>query len=300
MSQLKGFREEPDATLPVSDAERWIAGTYAIWSEYCGGSCKYLGGYEKTKSNAKMIAKVLQEDWLVSDHDSGVDMVKYLLEDAGPSDDDEEYDEDDDGFDDDEYDEYGEDFDDDECDEEDEDFDDNEYDEEDEEYAEGDEGYDKEDEEHAEDDEGYDEEDEEYAEDDEKYDEEDEFDDDDEEYDENDEEYDDDEEYDEDDEEFDDDYEVDTTAFDYACACNMCGRMFIAGYLTREEAISYATEAAKKIQELYNSWEEYFQAYIIGAAGGSNVKDIMPFAAAYQKVLSSPNNSFGLDWNTPL
>ena len=27
-------KEEPEATLPVNDAERWIAGTYAIWSEY--------------------------------------------------------------------------------------------------------------------------------------------------------------------------------------------------------------------------------------------------------------------------
>ena len=133
----------------------------------------------------------------------------------------------------------------------------------------------------------------------------DDFDDEDEEYDEDGEDFeDDDDEYDEDDEDYDDDeyedYEIDTTAFDYACACNMCGRMFIAGYLTREEAISYATEAAKKIQELCNSWEEYFQLYMIGAAGGSNVRDIVPFAEAFQKVVSAPENPFDLDWNTPL
>ena len=222
MSQLKGFKEEPGATLPVNDAERWIAGTYAIWSEYCGGSCKYLGGYEKTLANAKMLAKVLEDDWMVCDHDSGVDMVKYLLENAGPGDDgNDDFDDEDE-----EYDEDGEDFedDDDEYDEDDEDYDDDEY----------------------------------------------------------------------------EDYEIDTTAFDYACACNMCGRMFIAGYLTREEAISYATEAAKKIQELCNSWEEYFQLYMIGAAGGSNVRDIVPFAEAFQKVVSAPENPFDLDWNTPL
>ena len=222
MSQLKGFKEEPGATLPVNDAERWIAGTYAIWSEYCGGSCKYLGGYEKTLANAKMLAKVLEDDWMVCVHDSGVDMVKYLLENAGPGDDgNDDFDDEDE-----EYDEDGEDFedDDDEYDEDDEDYDDDEY----------------------------------------------------------------------------EDYEIDTTAFDYACACNMCGRMFIAGYLTREEAISYATEAAKKIQELCNSWEEYFQLYMIGAAGGSNVRDIVPFAEAFQKVVSAPENPFDLDWNTPL
>ena len=250
MSQLKGFKEEPGATLPVNDAERWIAGTYAIWSEYCGGSCKYLGGYEKTLANAKMLAKVLEDDWMVCDHDSGVDMVKYLLENAGPGDDgNDDFDDEDE-----EYDEDGEDFED----------DDEEYDEDGEDFEDDDEEYDEDGED---------------------------FEDDDDEYDEDDEDYDDDE-Y--------EDYEIDTTAFDYACACNMCGRMFIAGYLTREEAISYATEAAKKIQELCNSWEEYFQLYMIGAAGGSNVRDIVPFAEAFQKVVSAPENPFDLDWNTPL
>ena len=192
------------------------------------------------------------------------------------------------------------------------DFDDEdeEYDEDGEDFEDDDEEYDEDGEDFEDDDEEYDEDDEDFD-DDEEYDEDDEdFEDDDEEYDEDGEDFDDDEEYDEDDEDFEDDedydddeyeyYEIDTTAFDYACACNMCGRMFIAGYLTREEAISYATEAAKKIQELCNSWEEYFQLYMIGAAGGSNVRDIVPFAEAFQKVVSAPENPFDLDWNTPI
>lgn len=221
-------QEAADVTLPMNDAERWIAGSCAIWSEYCGGSCQYLGGYEKTKANAKMVAKVLKEDWLVYDHKSGVSMVEYLLENAGSEDDDE----DDDG----------------EWDDEDED-DDGEWDDEDE------------------DDDG-------------------EWEDEDE---------DDDGEWDED-----DDDDIDTTAFDYACVCNMCGRMLIAGYLTREEAIRYAAEAAKKIQELYDSWEEYFEAYITGAAGGSNIKERAPFEEAYRQVKQSPYNPMNLDWNTRL
>lgn len=178
-------KDEPGVTLPLNDAERWIAGTYAIWSEYCGGSYKYLGGYEKTKSNAKMISRVLRGDWMVNDHDSGLEMVQYLLKNAGPKD--------------------------------------------------GEEGS-----------------------------------------------------------------GVDTTAFDYACACNMCGRMFIAGYFTREESIAYATEAAKKIQEKYHSWEEYFQAYMIGAAGGSNVKEIAPFESAYGKFQDASDSPVHLAWDTKL
>lgn len=176
-------KDEPGVTLPLNEAEQWIAGTYAIWSEYCGGSYKYLGGYEKTKSNAKTISRVLRGDWMVNDHDSGLEMVQYLLKNAGPK-----------------------------------------------EEGNG----------------------------------------------------------------------VDTTAFDYACACNMCGRMFIAGYFTREESIAYATEAAKKIQEKYHSWEEYFQAYMIGAAGGSNVKEIAPFESAYEKFRDAPDSPVHLAWDTTL
>lgn len=184
MGLFSKTKEEPGVTLPVNDAERWIAGTYAVWSEYCGGSCRYLGGYEKTKSNTKMISRVLRQDWMVKDHDSGVETVEYLLKNAGPQ-----------------------------------------------------EGSQK---------------------------------------------------------------DADTTAFDYACACNMCGRMFIAGYFTREESIRYAAQAARKIQERYHSWEEYFQCYITGAAGGSNVKEAAPFESAYQKLKSSPDNPLSLPWNTKL
>ncbi len=185
MGLFNRTKDEPEATLPVNDAERWIAGTYAIWSEYCGGSYKYLGGYEKTKSNAKMISRVLRGDWMVKDHDSGVEMIEYLLKNAGSKD-----------------------------------------------GAE--------------------------------------------------------------------DTSVDTTAFDYACACNMCGRMFISGYFTREESIRYATEAARKIQEKYHSWEEYFKSYIIGAAGGSNIKEIAPFETAYKQFRENPDSPLQLAWDTRL
>lgn len=217
---MNNGKEEPGATLPVNDAERWIAGTYAIWSEYCGGSSKYLGGYEKNGPNAKMVAEVLEEDWLVTDHKSGVDTVTYLMENAGPGEhEDLEEDEDEE-----------EDF-------EEEDFEDDDEDEE-EDYQ--------------------------------------------------------------DDDIYGGNLHIDTTAFDYACACNMCGRMFIAGYFSREESIRYAAKVAKKIQERYSSWVEYFQEYIIGAARGSNVGEMTPFVEAYQKVLTSPDSPLYLDWNTPL
>lgn len=185
MGLFNRTKEEPGQTLPSTDAERWIAGTYAIWSEYCGGSCQYLGGYEKNKSNAKMLKKVLWEDWAVKDHENGVEMVQYLLDNAGPSEGDQDA--------------------------------------------------------------------------------------------------------------------ADTTAFDYACACNLCGRLFIAGIFTREESLRYAAQAARKIQQQYRSWEEYFSSYILGAAGGgSNISERAPFEEAYQQVQASAASPLGLDWNTSL
>lgn len=185
MGLFQKTKDDLDATRPINDRERFIAGVYAIWSEYCGGSSAYLGGYVKTKSNAKLIRGVLKEDWLIKDHDSGVEMIEYLLNNAGA---------------------------DNNC----------------------------------------------------------------------------------------STVNVAVAAFDYACACNLCGRMFIAGYFTREESIDYAIKAAKLIQEHYYSWDEFYDNYIAGAAKGSNIKERAPFETAYEQVKIHAQNPLQLAWDTKL
>lgn len=89
----------------------------------------------------------------------------------------------------------------------------------------------------------------------------------------------------------------------YALWSEYCGgsAQYIGGYLTREEAMELALKAAREIQKHYNSWEEYYQAYIEGTASGSNVQDsIAKFQPILEKVRGMADGPFSVDWNTAL
>lgn len=76
---LKGSKNDPADSMPQNDAERWIVAVYALWSEYCGGSCKYFGGYEKNRSNASMARGVLNRDWAVTNKQGIIETVDYCI-----------------------------------------------------------------------------------------------------------------------------------------------------------------------------------------------------------------------------
>lgn len=82
-----GSKSDPADSMPQSDAEKWIVGIYALWSEYCGGSYKYFGGYEKNRSNASMARGVLSRDWAVTNKQGVLEMVDYLIKDENNADD---------------------------------------------------------------------------------------------------------------------------------------------------------------------------------------------------------------------
>lgn len=76
---FKGSKSDPAESIPQNDAERWAVAAYALWSEYCGGSCKYFGGYEKNRSNASMARGVLNRDWAVTNKQGVIETVDYLI-----------------------------------------------------------------------------------------------------------------------------------------------------------------------------------------------------------------------------
>lgn len=78
---FKGSKNDPAESIPQNDAEKWTTGVYALWSEYCGGSYKYFGGYEKTRSNASMARGVLNRDWAVTNKQGIIEVVDYLIAD---------------------------------------------------------------------------------------------------------------------------------------------------------------------------------------------------------------------------
>lgn len=168
-----------EAALPQTDVERWLTAACAIWSEYCGGSWAYIGGFEKTSSNAACLKGILNSDWLVTDHYSGIEMVEYLLRHAG---------------------------------------------EEEEKYA-----------------------------------------------------------------------------FNYACAINICGRMYLCDFMTRQEYVQYSREAGQRLQEKYHSWEEYCRAYIKGTTLESGVADkTQEFNENYRKLTSLSRGPYKIAWDLRL
>ena len=76
---FKGSKSDPAESIPQNDAERWAVAAYALWSEYCGGSYRYFGGYEKNRSNASMARGVLNRDWAVTNKQGVLETVDYLI-----------------------------------------------------------------------------------------------------------------------------------------------------------------------------------------------------------------------------
>lgn len=165
-----------ETSVPQTAVEHWLAASCAIWSDYCGGSWNYIGGFEKTAANTVMLKRILKSDWLVTDHNSGIEMIDYLLPHAGEND--------------------------------------------------------------------------------EKY------------------------------------------AFNYACVINICGRMYLCNFLTRQEYIIYSTQAGQKLQQKYHSWEEYCHSYIEGTKLESGVADnTQHFIESYNKLVSLSPGPYDIDWN---
>lgn len=172
-------KDSADTSAPQTDTERWMTAACAIWSEYCGGSWNYIGGFEKTRANTSNLKGILKSDWLVTNHDSGVEMVEYLLNHAGE--------------------------------------------------VEG------------------------------------------------------------------------KSAYDYACAINICGRMYLCNFLSREEYIHYSTIAGQKLQQNYHSWEEFCNSYIEGTKLESGVAgNTQEFIDCYQKLSAMNNGPYEVDWNLKL
>ncbi len=170
-------RDQGLESLPKNDVERFIIGSYAIWSEYCGGSWKYIGGFEKNRSNASMARGVLNRDWIITDRESGINMVEFLIkENSGEKE--------------------------------------------------------------------------------------------------------------------------ERLAFDYGCACNIYGRMYLGGYITREEAIDLSRDIARMIQKDYHSWKEFCEGYIEGTRHESGIaKDTEQFVKIYEALAALPDGPFSTDWN---
>lgn len=72
-------KEEENATLPRTEAEKWVTYTYAMWSEAAEGDWHYIAGSTAySKPEGASMRTMLRRDWEVSNKTELLDMVTYL------------------------------------------------------------------------------------------------------------------------------------------------------------------------------------------------------------------------------
>lgn len=74
-----GKKEAGNVTEPKNDTERWLVGTYAMWSVYAEGDWRYFAGSkEKSKQEGASMRVMLRRDWEVNNKATLLDMVNDL------------------------------------------------------------------------------------------------------------------------------------------------------------------------------------------------------------------------------
>lgn len=74
-----GKKEAGNVTEPKNDTERWLVGTYAMWSVYAEGDWRYFAGSkEKSKPEGASMRVMLRRDWEVNNKATLLDMVSSL------------------------------------------------------------------------------------------------------------------------------------------------------------------------------------------------------------------------------
>lgn len=95
-------------------------------------------------------------------------------------------------------------------------------------------------------------------------------------------------------------------AWDLSRVGTIMGFGYAAGYCTYEEAMDKTLEAAKKAQELFDSWEDFNRSYLYGYSywSGESLEDSASSAAERAELVYSmeamENGPFAVDWNIEL
>lgn len=95
-------------------------------------------------------------------------------------------------------------------------------------------------------------------------------------------------------------------AWDLSRIPTIMGTGGAAGYVTYEEALDYALEAAKLAQQSFDSWEAFNQSYLYGYSywSGESLED--PSSGAYERqeivkeLQGEENGPFSVDWDMKL
>lgn len=95
-------------------------------------------------------------------------------------------------------------------------------------------------------------------------------------------------------------------AWDYCRALQLLGWYYVAGYYTEQETLDKSLEVATTLQQLYGSWDELAESYLVGYNYWSSDNPNDPDSATaarrkvYEAMKNTKDNPYSLDWNTKL
>lgn len=90
-----------------------------------------------------------------------------------------------------------------------------------------------------------------------------------------------------------------TDGWDYCRAMNLLGYYYIAGYYTEEEALDKSLEIAKKVQPLFDSWDELVDSYLYGYEYWAE-ESSAERREIYEKLKKKSDNPYTVDYKTEL
>ncbi|MCD8213682.1 MAG: DUF1266 domain-containing protein [Campylobacter sp.] len=91
----------------------------------------------------------------------------------------------------------------------------------------------------------------------------------------------------------------DIGAWDYSRAMQLLSSCYLAGYISRDEALERSLKIALFIQKEFNSWDEFMNSYIEGYKLWSNSNDTQR-EMIYKRLKSARNSIYSVPWNLKL
>ncbi len=91
----------------------------------------------------------------------------------------------------------------------------------------------------------------------------------------------------------------DIVAWDLSRALSIIASGYVAGYVSKPEALDYSLPIAKFAQEKFKSWDDFMASYLRGFEywSGNSAK---PRWEIYERLRKLPKGPYSLDWNLNL
>lgn len=95
-------------------------------------------------------------------------------------------------------------------------------------------------------------------------------------------------------------------AWDLCRLTLLCGYGYLCNYISYEEALEWCSKAGKKMQSIYNSWDDMMNSYLLGYCfwSGGRLDDpnteVYNRANIHKHLRKQPGGPFSIDWYTDL